>query len=149
LNHKERLLHAFRHEPVDRLPTQINYTAGMGAKMAAHFGIEMDDLPAFLDNHLLRVDLSFEQQRSQDGQTRFDWWGAGHDTGEEGYYIRVNPLANSRDLEAYACPIPTPRGFLSKPGKSSKPTGQNISSSPTWVSPCLSAPGRCAGWSSS
>jgi uroporphyrinogen decarboxylase len=117
LNHKERLLHAFRHEPVDRLPTQINYTAGMGAKMAAHFGIEMDDLPAFLDNHLLRVDLSFEQQRSQDGQTRFDWWGAGHDTGEEGYYIQVSPLANSRDLEAYAWPDPHTSGLFEQARK--------------------------------
>jgi uroporphyrinogen decarboxylase len=117
VNHKERLLRAFRHEPVDRLPTQINYTAGMGAKMAAHFGLAMAELPVFLDNHLIRVDLSFEERRSQDGQTRFDWWGAGHDTGEEGYYIRVSPLANSKDLDAFAWPDPHASGLFEQASK--------------------------------
>ena len=41
LSHKERLRRALRHEPVDRLPTQINYTARMGEKMAAYFGVAM------------------------------------------------------------------------------------------------------------
>lgn len=112
MNHKERLRRAFCHEPVDRLPTQVNYTAGMGAKMAAYFGLAAADLPAFLDNHLLRVDLSFEQEHSQDGSTLFDWWGAGHDTGEEGYYIRVSPLANSQDLDAFPWPNPYAPGLF-------------------------------------
>lgn len=112
MDHKERLLRAFRHEPVDRLPTQVSYTARMGARMAAHFGVETDDLPIFLDNHLLRVDLSFEEKRSQDGQTRFDWWGAGHAIAEEGYYIRVSPLANSTDLDAFAWPDPDAAGLF-------------------------------------
>ncbi len=117
MNHKERLLRAFRHEPVDRLPTQVNYTARMGARMAAHFGVEVDDLPIFLDNHLLRVDLSFEAKRSQDGRTRFDWWGVGHDTGEEGYYIRVSPLSSSKDLLSYAWPDPHAAGLFEEARK--------------------------------
>jgi hypothetical protein len=36
LTHKERLLRALRHQPVDRLPTQVNYTAGMGRLLAAY-----------------------------------------------------------------------------------------------------------------
>lgn len=112
MNRKERLLRTFRHEPVDRLPTQINYTAAMGARMTAHFGVPAADLPAFLDNHLLRVDLSFETKYSQDGSVVFDWWGAGHDTGEEGYYIRISPLANSRDLDAFAWPDPDAPGLF-------------------------------------
>ena len=39
LTHKERLRRAIRHEPVDRLPTQINYTGRQGERMAAHFGV--------------------------------------------------------------------------------------------------------------
>jgi uroporphyrinogen decarboxylase len=106
LTHKERLRRAFRYEPVDRLPTQINYTARMGEKMAAHFGVTSDELPGYLDNHLVRVDLSYPEKLSKDGSSRFDWWGAGHDTSEEGYFIRLSPLANSKDLDAFAWPDP-------------------------------------------
>jgi uroporphyrinogen decarboxylase len=106
LTHKDRLRRALRHQPVDRLPTQINYTARMGEKLAAHFGILVNDLPVWLDNHLVRVDLSYPERLSEDGLCRFDWWGAGHDTGEEGYFIRNIPLRETKDLEAYAWPDP-------------------------------------------
>ncbi len=106
LTHKARLQYALRHEPIDRLPTQINYTANMGQKLAAHFNVSTAELPALLDNHLLRVDLTYPSRVSDDGQIRFDWWGAGHATGEEGYYIPINPLANSIDLEAGVWPDP-------------------------------------------
>jgi uroporphyrinogen decarboxylase len=112
LTHKERLRRALCHEPVDRTPTQVNYTAGMGAVMAAHFGVALKDLPARLDNHLVRVDLQVEKRLSADGRASFDWWGAGHDTGEEGYYILVNPLASSTDLDAFAWPDPHAPGLL-------------------------------------
>ncbi|HEX9017858.1 MAG TPA: uroporphyrinogen decarboxylase family protein [Anaerolineaceae bacterium] len=104
--HKERLLRALRGQPVDRLPTQVNYTAGMGAKISAHFGVPVSDLPRFLDNHLIRVDIRQAWPLSADGKARFDWWGAGHDIVEEGYFIRVNPLAGSKDLDAYPWPDP-------------------------------------------
>ena len=54
----------------------------------------------------MRVDIRHATKLSEDGRARFDWWGAGHDTGEEGYYIRVNPLAETKDLDAYAWPDP-------------------------------------------
>jgi uroporphyrinogen decarboxylase len=106
LTHKERLRRALRHQPIDRLPTQINYTAAMGQKLAAHFNISMAELPTVLDNHFMRVDLTYPPRLSDDGQIRYDWWGAGHATGEEGYYIPINPLANSTDLDAFAWPDP-------------------------------------------
>lgn len=106
LTHKERLRRALHHEPVDRLPTQVNYTAAMGQKLAAHFGVSTGGLPRFLDNHLIRVDLSFVELLSPDGTARFDWWGAGHDTGEEGYYIRVHPLGETTNLDAMPWPDP-------------------------------------------
>ena len=119
LSPKERLRRALRHEPVDRLPTQINYTARMGELMAAHFDVALAELPRLFDNHLVRVDLSFDEPLSSDGQVRFDWWGAGHDTGEEGYYIRVHPLAETPDrppatpdLDAYPWPDPHAPGLF-------------------------------------
>jgi uroporphyrinogen decarboxylase len=106
LSHKERLKRALHYEPVDRLPTQINYTAGMGARMAAHFNVPLTDLPRLLNNHLVRVDLSYPERLSEDGLSRFDWWGAGHDTSVEGYFIRSSPLTNSKDLDTFAWPDP-------------------------------------------
>ena len=64
----------------------------------------MADLSELLDNHLVRLDLTYEPRLSDDGRARFDWWGAGHDTEEEGYYIRIAPLADKPDLDAYDWP---------------------------------------------
>ncbi|HTP11137.1 MAG TPA: uroporphyrinogen decarboxylase family protein [Anaerolineae bacterium] len=106
LTHKERLRRALLHQPIDRLPTQINYTTSMGQKLAAHFNVPAADLPHVLDNHFVRVDLTYPARLSDDSKIRFDWWGAGHDTGEEGYYIPVNPLKDSKDLDAFPWPNP-------------------------------------------
>lgn len=114
LTHKQRLLRALRYESVDRLPTQINYTTGMGEKLAAHYGVPVKGLPQYLDNHLARVDLNHQGRLSVDGKAIFDWWGAGHDTGEEGYYIRVNPLAETKNLDAYPWPDPAAPGLFDK-----------------------------------
>jgi len=114
ITHKERLRRALSQEPIDRLPTQINTTAGMAAKMAEYFHCSREALPAFLDNHLMRVDLDFPDRRSEDGSVRYDWWGAGHDTGEEGYYIKVSPLKDSKDLDAYVWPDPNQPGLLAQ-----------------------------------
>ena len=112
LTHKERLRRALRHEPVDRLPTQINYTARMGEKMSARFNVSLTDLANLLDNHLVRVDLSYPERLSEDGLIRYDWWGAGHDTSEEGYFIRTSPLANSKDLDSFIWPDPQQMDLL-------------------------------------
>ena len=113
LTRRERVRRALRHDPVDRLPTQVGWTAPMGALMAASFGVDIADLPARLGNHLVRVDISHEARFSADGRTRYDWWGAGHDAAEEGYYIRESPLADAPDLDAYSWPDPLAPDLLS------------------------------------
>jgi uroporphyrinogen decarboxylase len=112
LTRRERVLRVLRHEPVDRLPTQVGWTGAMGARLAEHLGVPIAELPARLDNHLARVDLTFEPRLSPDGRVRYDWWGAGHDTGEEGYFIRESPLADSSDLDAFPWPDPSAPGLL-------------------------------------
>lgn len=102
--HKERFRRALRHEPVDRIPTQINYTADMGQKMANHFNIAIDALPEVLGNHMIRVDIDYQPRFSADGKVKYDWWGVGFDVDEEGYYAAVNPLGENRDLDAYSWP---------------------------------------------
>ena len=112
LTRKERLKRALRYKPVDRLPTQINYTARMGANLARHFHIPPTALPGFLDNHLVRVDLSYYERLSDDGLTRYDWWGAGYAVGEEGYFISHSPLAENKDLDSFTWPDPYRPGLM-------------------------------------
>ena len=106
LTPKQRVQRTLTHQPVDRLPTQINYTHAMGQKLAALFNITLDQLPTRLNNHLLRVDITYERQLSGDGMVAYDWWGVGWDTQEEGYFAAFNPLAENKDLDAYTWPDP-------------------------------------------
>ncbi|MBE2223071.1 MAG: hypothetical protein IAF02_16120, partial [Anaerolineae bacterium] len=80
LTRKERMRLAITHQPVDYIPSQINYTPGMGKTMSAHFNIPVADLPEFLGNHMIRVDTDFPGILSEDGKVKFDWWGVGFDT---------------------------------------------------------------------
>ncbi len=117
LTHKERMQRALGHEPIDRLPTQVNYTSSMGLQLAECLGVSLEDLPARLDNHFLRVDISHERAYSKDGRIAFDWWGVGFDTREEGYFAATNPLAESRDLDAFPWPDPHALGLLDGAGR--------------------------------
>ena len=112
LTPRERTRRAIRREPVDRLPVQINCTPAMGKTLAAHFGIPAKDLPARLDNHLLRLDLDHPQRLGSDGKIAFDWWGAGWDTQTEGYWHAHAPLAETEDLARYPWPDPNAPGLL-------------------------------------
>ena len=117
ITRKERMRKALRHEQVDRLPTQVNYTDGMGQKMAGHFHVSEKDLPAFLGNHMVRVDLNTPARLSADGKVKFDWWGVGFDVNEEGYFAAVNPLKDNPDLDAYPWPDPTDDKLFEKAKK--------------------------------
>lgn len=97
---------ALAFQPLDRLPTQINYTADMGRKLAAYFEVAPAELPAFLGNHMIRVDMDYPGRLNEDGTVRFDWWGVGFDTQEEGYFAAVNPLEETTNLDSYPWPDP-------------------------------------------
>ncbi len=112
LTFKERMRRAIRHEPVDRIPTQINYTRPMGEKLAAHLNVALEDLPDRLGNHLLRVDLTYPRRLGEDGKVYYDWWGVGWSTETEGYWPLVEPLSESQDLEAFAWPDPSAPNLL-------------------------------------
>ena len=103
---------ALQHEPVDRIPTQINYTPDLGRKMADHFDVAIENLPEFFGNHMARVDIDYAIEFSPDGRIEFDWWGVGFDVEQEGYYPSVNPLGDCRDLDAYPWPDPDDPGLL-------------------------------------
>jgi uroporphyrinogen decarboxylase len=106
ITHRERMRRALNHEPVDRIPTQVNYTQSMGQQLALRLGVTPAELPHRLDNHLLRVDIIHNQKRSENGWLAFDWWGVGFDTRQEGYFAVVHPLAGVKDLDGFAWPDP-------------------------------------------
>ena len=109
---KQRTLRALRREPVDRLPTQSNYTRPMGRLLAQHFQITEAELPQRLGNHLLRVDMDHLRPTNSDGSIEFDWWGAGWNTRTEGYWHAFSPLADSLDLDRYSWPDPNQSALL-------------------------------------
>ncbi len=106
------MLRTLRRQPVDRLPTQSNYTRAMGRLLAAHFGIAESELPERLGNHLLRVDIDYPRPTNADGSIEFDWWGAGWDTRTEGYWHAFSPLKESLDLDRYPWPDPAGAAIL-------------------------------------
>lgn len=114
LTPKERLRRALWRQPVDRLPVQTNYTGTMGANLAAHLHCSTAELPARLDNHLLRVDVNHPPRLSDDGLVSFDWWGAGWGTQTEGYWHASAPLAEATDLDAFPWPDPGAVDLLDK-----------------------------------
>jgi uroporphyrinogen decarboxylase len=117
LTHKERTRRAFWREPVDRLPTQVNVTHAFGEKLAAHLGVSLANLNARLDNHLVRVDLNHPSRTSEDGQTAYDWWGAGWSTQEEGYFLTDAPLAASQAPDEFLLPDPQAPNLLDEAAK--------------------------------
>lgn len=132
LTRKERMHRAVTYQDVDRIPTQINYTPGMGQKMAEHFNVAVADLPDFLDNHMVRVDMDFPGVLSDDGKVKFDWWGVGFDTKEEGYFASVNPLAKNNDLDSYPWPDPNDPNLLLSAEKTIKEKGDDYFITPNF-----------------
>lgn len=112
LTHKERMRQALNHEPVDRIPTQINYTREMGEILCRHFGVSAAELPGRLDNHMVRVDLGHKPYLSADGRAIYDWWGVGWDTVIEGYWPADAPFAQTTDLDSFQWPDPQAPGLL-------------------------------------
>ncbi len=112
LTHKERMRRALNHEPVDRIPTQINYTDEMREILCNHFDVSAAELPVLLDNHMIRVDLSHKPYFSDDGLAKYDWWGVGWDTVIEGYWPADAPFANTKDLDSFEWPDPHAPGLL-------------------------------------
>lgn len=89
----------------------------MGVKLAAHLGVEREDLPDRLGNHIRRAELKWDSPLSDDGKVYFDWWGVGWSTETEGYWPVVAPLAESTDLDGFAWPDPDDPNLLDDAAK--------------------------------
>lgn len=109
---RERTARALLHEPVDRLPVQVNYTGRTGRRLAEHFGVALHELPGRLGNHLLRLDLGHRARLSADGRVAYDWWGAGWGTEAEGYWHAEAPMRERVNLAAFPWPDPNDPALL-------------------------------------
>lgn len=116
MNSRERILASIRHQPVDRLPTDIWATPEVWQKLKAHFKTE-DELEIY--DHLgidgiigAAPPYTGPQLRTLDG-IHYDEWGMGYraqayGTGDYDEQV-VYPLAGAEtiaDLEKFAWPSP-------------------------------------------
>jgi len=113
MNARERMLAAMRHQPVDRIPTDIWATGEVWDKLKAHFGAGVDFLAALHIDGLGGVGAVYTGPAAPPapaGETS-DMWGLRsrpiqYPTGTY-YETCFNPLAAARtidDLEAYRWP---------------------------------------------
>ncbi len=133
---KERVASVLQHKIPDRLPSQTNFTGVVKKLISAHFSISQEDVDDFFDNHLLRLDLTYQKQHSADDKICYDWWGAGFDTSEEGYHVCKHPLAEPRTMEDYSWPDPgnaTVSGIFSGAAKAVK--NENNRKDPRFIIP--------------
>ena len=100
--------------------------------MADHYDVQVSDLPEFLGNHMIRVDLSYPQNLNEDGSMAFDWWGVGFDTMEEGYFAAVSPLKENKDLDAFSWPDPDDPQLLAEAQKTIKAYGDEYFITPNF-----------------
>lgn len=132
LTKKERMRRALARQPVDRLPVQTNYTGVMEKKLTAYFNVTPAELPARLDNHLLRLDLTHPKRRNPEGSIAYDWWGAGWDTQTEGYWHSHAPLASDTDLDRFAWPDPETPELLEGASRMLQADGNQLFSAPNF-----------------
>lgn len=136
MNHRERILAAMRHEPVDRIPTDIWATGEVWAKLRAHFGVS-DNLAIFdlLDiDGIMGISPRYigPECATVDG-IRYDEWGMGYR--DQGYGTGsydeqvVFPLAGAKslaDLEAYPWPSPDWYDYSVLPAQAARFAGRSV-----------------------
>lgn len=135
MNHRERLLNAIRHQPVDRFPTDIWATPEVWEMLYRHFGLKGDTLADQLALYdALGIDGIFgvappyigPKLRVKDG-IRYDEWGMGYrfqSYGSGSYDEQVAfPLAQAQtlaDLEDFAWPSPDWYDYAALPALASR-----------------------------
>ncbi|MBS4023234.1 MAG: hypothetical protein KGZ79_12580 [Dethiobacter sp.] len=113
LNYKERLLNAFKRQPVDKLPMQLDFSPLMLDKMCEHFQIPKhgeEGLLDYIDNHIvyafLKDPFGKQRRRTAGSNILFDDWGTGWDMTADGIAFTYHPLENIDNFKNYQFPNP-------------------------------------------
>jgi uroporphyrinogen decarboxylase len=136
MNHRERILSAIRHEPVDRLPTDIWATQEVWQKLAAHFQVDnrLDLYDCLNIDGIIGVPPPYigPEHLKEDGYWENEW-GMGYrmqeyETGA--YQEQVHfPLAKAEtiaDLKAYRWPSPDWYDYAALPDRIAQFPGRAI-----------------------
>jgi uroporphyrinogen decarboxylase len=136
MNHRERILAAIHHQPVDRFPTDIWATPEAWAKLTSHFKTQ-DALEIY---NRLGIDTIIHigpdyigPKRKEENGLRFNEWGMGYrmqeyGTGEYDEQI-FYPLAEAEtlaDLDRYPWPSPDWYDYSGLPPKAAQYDGWAI-----------------------
>jgi uroporphyrinogen decarboxylase len=109
LTHKERVFRTLRRQPVDYVPSNLEFSTPLAARIARELRVEVADLLTVFDNHIVYAHLSDEVRR--DGGLVYDNWGIGVQE-QEGAAIVGHPLAERDAVDRYRFPDPQAAGLL-------------------------------------
>ena len=109
LTPKERVLRTLRREPVYFVPSNLEFSAPLGARIASALRVRVSELPAAFDNHIIYAYLSDEVRR--EGGLILDNWGVGTQE-QEGAAIVGHPLADREAVAGYCFPDHRAPGLL-------------------------------------
>jgi uroporphyrinogen decarboxylase len=115
LTHKERVLRTLRREPTDYVPSNLEFSAPLAARIASALRVGVTDLLTTFDNHIVYAHLSDEARR-EDGVI-IDNWGIGVQE-QEGAAVVGHPLADREAVNGYRFPDGHAQGLLAGVEKS-------------------------------
>ncbi len=140
MNHRQRILAAIHHQPVDRLPTDLWATPEVMARLYAHFGVDnrlelydrlgVDGIFGIAPAYTGVIDEKFSRPAVVDW---IDEWGMGYrrqpyDTGvyDEQIYFPLAQAETIADLERYSWPSPDDYDFTGLPAQAALYSGRAI-----------------------
>ncbi len=112
LTRKQRIQMILSKQQPDRLPTHIIYTPKMGKIISNYYNVYIEELPLYLDRHLITVlpadNFIYDYERG----IKFDKWGVGWNVNTEGFHVVENPIKSKEDLYLYKFPDPMDPNLL-------------------------------------
>jgi uroporphyrinogen decarboxylase len=109
LNHKERVVRTLRREAVDYVPSNLEFSGPLAARVARALKVSVPTLLTTFDNHIVYAYLNDETRR--EGGVIYDNWGVGMQE-QEGAAIVVYPLVERDAVDGYRFPDPRAPGLL-------------------------------------
>ena len=132
MSHKERVLRAIRHEPLDFFPSQVDFTPNDLDRIGRGLGVANAEIENAADNHLRYAfslgnaeEYMHNRELLQDAERLglarvdhergliFDVWGVGWDLQVEGVFIRHHPIPDAARIAEYVFPDPEIPGLMS------------------------------------
>ncbi len=108
LTHKSRILRVLAREPVDYVPSNLEFSGPFAVRVAGELRIPVTELPKYFDNHIVYAYLSDQTRKNE---LLVDDWGVGIQN-QEGAAIVGHPLASRDAFVRYRFPDPNASGLL-------------------------------------